>query len=148
LNIPFFRKESFTKGKSDRIEEFDLTRKKIFVGSDYSILYPIVKYLPEHDEVAKVIIIDAHADFRDSYKNNRFPNACVTRRIAELIGFKNIIEVGVRSSSEDEYAALNQIRIYDADIVREKGVEWLLKEIENGEKNPIFLLILMCSTPV
>jgi len=126
--------EQFTKGVREQIEDFDLKKKKIFIGGDHSISYPIVKYLFEHGEVAKVIIIDAHADFRDSYKNNRFSNACVTRRIAELIGFENIIEIGVRSSSEEEYAALNQIRICDVDIVKEKGVEWLLDAIGKGKE--------------
>ncbi len=126
--------EWFTKGKRERIEDFDLKKRTIFIGGDHSISYPIVKYLFERGEIAKVIIIDAHADFRDSYKNNRFSNACVTRRIAELLGFENVIEIGVRSSSEDEYATLNKIRICDVDIVKEKGVEWLLKEIGKGEE--------------
>ncbi|MHC1600051.1 MAG: arginase family protein, partial [Candidatus Methanospirareceae archaeon] len=126
--------EQFTKGVRERIEDFDLKKKKIYIGGDHSISYPIVKYLFEHGEVANVIIIDAHADFRDLYKNNRFSNACVTRRIAELIGFENIIEIGIRSSSENEYAALNQIRICDAELLREKGVEWLLDAIGEGEE--------------
>jgi len=126
--------EQFTKGVREQIEDFDLKRKKIFVGGDHSISYPIVKYLFEHGEVAKVIIIDAHADFRDLYKNNRFSNACVTRRIAELIGFENIIEIGVRSSSENEYAALNQIRICDLELLKEKGVEWVLDAIGEREE--------------
>jgi agmatinase len=127
--------EQFTKGvRQERIEGFDLKRKKIFIGGDHSISYPIVKYLFERGEIAKVIIIDAHADFRDSYKNNRFSNACVTRRIAELIGFENIIVIGIRSSSEEEYATLNQKRIYDVDIVKEKGVECLLDAIGEGEE--------------
>ena len=66
--------------------------------------------------------------------NNRFSNACVTRRIAELIGFENIIEIGIRSSSEEEYVSLNQIRIYDAELLREKGVKWLLDAIGEGKE--------------
>lgn len=127
--------DQFTKGvRQERIEDLDLKKKKIFIGGDHSISYPIVKYLFEHGEVAKVIIIDAHADFRDSYKNNRFSNACVTRRIAELIGFENIIVICVRSSSEEEYAAPNQIRIYDTELLREKGVEGLLDAIGEGKE--------------
>ena len=121
----FFKEESF---------EFDLAKKKVFIGGDHSISYPIVKYLFEHGEVAKVIAIDAHADFRDSYKGKKFSNACVMRRIAELVGFENIIEIGVRSSSEEEYASLNQMRVYDAEMLREKGVECVLDEIGEGEE--------------
>ncbi len=125
------RKTFFKEGS---VAEFDTARKKIFIGGDHSISYPIVKYLFEHGEVARVIAIDAHADFRDSYKNNKFSNACVMRRIAELVGFENIIEIGVRSSSADEYALLNQIRVYGAEMLREEGVQGVLDEIGKGEE--------------
>jgi agmatinase len=132
--------EQFTKGKSDRVE-FDRTKKKIFIGGDHSITYPIVTYLFERDKVDKVITIDAHADFRDSYKNNRFSNACVMRRIAELIGCENVIEIGVRSSSEEEYVVLkDEIQLYDADFIREKGVKRALEQIGH-EKEKTYLSI-------
>ncbi|MGB7532648.1 MAG: agmatinase [Halobacteriota archaeon] len=124
--------------KAQNIAEFVLehTRiRRVFLGGDHSITYPLVKYLFEHDEVASVIFIDAHADFRDSYRGNKYSNACVMRRIAELVGFEHVIEIGVRSSSADEYASLNQIPIYDADVMlSEKGVQGVLEEIGKGEE--------------
>ncbi|MBN1762382.1 MAG: agmatinase [Methanomicrobia archaeon] len=125
--------EQFTRGESARIEECNLEKKKIFIGGDHSISYPIVKYLFEHGEVDKVITIDAHADFRDSYKNNRISNACVMRRIAELIGFENVVEIGIRSSSEEEYVVFkDKIRLYDAALLKEKGLNGLLGTIGDG----------------
>jgi agmatinase len=116
--------------EEESIEELDIARKKIFIGGDHSISYPIVKYLFEHGRVAKVIAVDAHADCRDSYKGKKFSNACVMRRIAELIGFENVIEIGIRSSSADEYDFVKEkIKIYDAEMLREKGVECVLNEI-------------------
>ena len=57
------------------------------------------------------------------------------RRIVELIGFENIIEIGIRSSSADEYDFVkDKIRFYDAKVLREKGVEWVLEEIGKGEE--------------
>jgi len=108
--------------------------RRVFLGGDHSITYPLVKYLFEHGEVASVISIDAHADFRDSYLGNKYSNACVMRKIAELVGFEHIIEIGVRSSSADEYASLNKIAIYDADVLHEKGVQGVLEEIGRGEE--------------
>jgi agmatinase len=126
--------DPFTRGESARIEDLDRGKKKIFIGGDHSVSYPIVTYLFEHGAVDKVITIDAHADFRDSYENNRFSNACVMRRIAELIGFENLVEIGIRSSSEEEYLVLkDKIRLYDAALLKEKGLKWLLDEIEGGE---------------
>ena len=127
--------KTFVEGGSFAELELDSARKKIFIGGDHSISYPIVKDLFEHGEVAKVIAIDAHADFRDSYKNNRFSNACVMRRIAELIGYENVIEIGVRSASAEEYDLIKDgIRIYDAEMLRLKGVEGVVEEIGEGEE--------------
>jgi len=128
----------FVKAQKQNIAGFvrEHTRIRwVFLGGDHSVTYPLVKYLFEHGEVASVISIDAHADFRDSYIGNKFSNACVMRRIAELVGFEHVTEIGVRSSSADEYASLNQIAIYDADVMRsEKGVQGVLEEIGEGEE--------------
>lgn len=110
---------------------FDTRREKIFIGGDHSISFPLVKHFFDSGEVEKVMVIDAHTDFRNVYKSKKLSNACVMRRIAELVGFENIIEIGVRSSSEEEYALMkDKVMIYDAEMVREKGVECVLEEIE------------------
>jgi agmatinase len=133
--------DPFTKGESARIEDFDPEKKKIFIGGDHSISYPIVTYLFEHGALDRVITIDAHADFRDAYKNNRFSNACVMRRIAELIGFENVVEIGIRSASEEEYVVLkDKIRLYDTALLKEKGLNWPLDEI-GKEKEKTYLSI-------
>jgi agmatinase len=122
--------------------EFDLTRKKVFIGGNHSISYPLVKHLFEHGEVANVIVIDAHADLRDSYKGNRFSNACAVRRIAELIGFEHVTEIGVRSSSEEEYWLLKEkIKLCDAEMLRERGVEGVLNELEGEAVGKTYLSI-------
>ena len=129
--------ELYSTGKSEQIVEFTFEfekRRMIFIGGDHSISYPIVKYLFEHNDVTNVIVIDAHADFRDSYENNQFSNACVMRRIAELIGFENVTEVGIRTSSEEEYTEIkDHLRVYDAVTLRVKGINWLLEDMGNGE---------------
>ncbi len=125
--------KTFVEGEG--IAEFDPARKKIFIGGDHSISYPLVKDLFEHGEVTKVIAIDAHADFRGSYKNTQFSNVCVMRRIAEMVGLKNVVEIGLRSASVEEYALIkDNVRVYDAEMLRVKGVEGVVEEIEEGEE--------------
>jgi len=112
-------------------------RRKIFLGGDHSVTFALVKHLFERGFVEKVFVLDAHADFRESYKGNRFSNACVLRRIVELVGAENVVAIGVRSASAEEYEALHfqrkrgrgqgewqgkkkgELRIYDAWRVRE-----------------------------
>jgi agmatinase len=49
------------------------------------------------------LILDAHADFRESYHGNKYSHACVSRRISELC---QLVQVGVRSLSREEAVAL------------------------------------------
>ena len=48
-----------------------------------------------------VLYLDAHADLRDSYMGTELGHATVARRISEICP---IVEVGVRSISEEEFA--------------------------------------------
>ncbi len=106
----------YDAGDLDGLSHLDLDthRRRIFIGGDHSITYPLFKYYFERHAVTKLIVIDAHADFRDTYMGNRYSNACVMRRVAELTGFENVIEVGIRSASWDEYEFMkDRISIYD-----------------------------------
>jgi len=101
--------------------DFDAGKRKIFIGGDHSISYPLFRYYFERLGLTKVVVIDAHADFRDVYVGNRFSNACVMRRIAELAGFENVIEIGVRSASWEEYEFMKKrVRILDVDDMPEE----------------------------
>ena len=129
-------------GTSTWLEPFDPHTKRVFLGGDHSISYYLVKRLFEAGAISTVIVIDAHADFRDSYKGNRYSNASVVRRITELVGFEQVIELGVRSASEEEYRVLNgRIRLYDAALIRERGVAWLTGELGKDAEKKTYLSI-------
>jgi agmatinase len=116
-------------------QRFD-KRKKIFIGGDHSITFPIVRHFIDHDEAIKVITIDAHADFRDVYRGRKFSNACIMRRIAELVEFENVMEIGTRSASEEEYEYMkDKIMVYDANMLRDKGIVGVLDEIEEEDSS-------------
>ena len=59
---------------------------------------------PVHKRMS-VLCFDAHADFRESYRGNRYSHACVGRRISELC---DLVNVGVRSLSTPEAQALGE----------------------------------------
>lgn len=105
-------------------------KRKIFLGGDHSISFPAIKSVKKSHKDMYVISIDAHTDFRDIYQDNRFSNACVMRRIGEVIGFENLIEIGIRSSSKDEYEFLkDKIDIYDLYMLRKYGLGSFLDKI-------------------
>lgn len=69
----------------------------IMLGGEHSITYGAIKRMK-----SKIIFIDAHTDFRDSYLGDKFSHACVARRVSEVVGKENIVSVGIRSISPEE----------------------------------------------
>jgi agmatinase len=89
----------------DMIEEvFSLVDKivsdhkfPVMLGGEHSITYGAIKRIK-----SKVIFIDAHSDFRDSYLGDKYSHACVARRVSEVVGRENVVSIGVRSMSPEE----------------------------------------------
>lgn len=87
----------------------------VAVGGEHTISYCVVN---AYRKKPFYLVFDAHMDFREEYMNNRFSHACTIRRIGELVGYENVLLVGVRSASKEEYkdarkAGLNYVTIED-----------------------------------
>ncbi len=70
----------------------------IAMGGAHSITPFIIPY----EEIDGVVILDAHADFRNEYLNDVNSHACASRRIFEKVGKNGLISYGVRSISKEE----------------------------------------------
>lgn len=73
------------------------------LGGEHTITLPIIKAMNERHPECVVIQLDAHADLRNDYEGMRLNHASVMRRIAETIGEKRIIQIGVRSGTKEEF---------------------------------------------
>lgn len=74
------------------------------LGGEHTISLGMVQALRRVHPDLSALILDAHADFRESYHGNKYSHACVSRRISE---FCQLIQVGVRSLSREEANALD-----------------------------------------
>ncbi|MCK4404013.1 MAG: agmatinase [candidate division Zixibacteria bacterium] len=83
-------------------------KKVVMVGGEHTISIGAVKAFCEKYPNLSVLQMDAHADLRDSYQENRFSHACVMRRIGELSHF---VGVGIRNLSEEEHKFIQQNKI-------------------------------------
>ena len=81
------------------------------IGGDHCVTVPAVAALHRKYKEIGVVQIDAHMDLRDSYEGSKNSHACVMRRIAEIIGPKNIVSIGTRAFCEEEiqYAQRHKI---------------------------------------
>jgi len=76
----------------------------ILIGGEHTITYGAAKAFSGD---VGVVSFDAHADVRDEYHDAKLSHTTFMRRLAEAIGPNNIVEVGVRAVSKEEYEYLN-----------------------------------------
>ncbi len=79
----------------------------VTVGGEHSISVGVVRALREVHPDLSVLMLDAHADMRDSYQGSRYSHATVGRRLSESCP---VTLVGVRSLSTEERDAVESLR--------------------------------------
>jgi len=85
----------------------DLKKFLLTLGGEHSITAPLVAATAARVPNVSVLQVDAHADLRDSYLDERNSHACAMRRTME---HAPIVQVGIRNISEDEQRALPSLR--------------------------------------
>jgi agmatinase len=123
-------------------EILDMEIVPLTIGGDHSISFCILKAMDESDHFNisdfTIIHFDAHMDLRDSYLGEKYSHATVMRRIFEM-NPKELIQIGVRSASEDEasYCHGKKIKTFKSSDVDE-NINDLLDYIKNIS-GPIYL---------
>ena len=123
-------------------EILDMGLVPLTIGGDHSISYCILKAMKENDGLnlqnITIIYFDAHMDLRNLYMGDKYSHATVMRRIFEMDP-KDMIQIGVRSSSEEEvtFAREKNLSIYTSYDVDEK-LEEIITFLKNI-KGPIYL---------
>jgi len=80
----------------------------IMLGGEHSITYGLVKAYQEKYKNLTVLQLDAHADLRESYQENKFSHACAMKRVWEICP---VVGVGIRNLSEGEFRFVKQKKI-------------------------------------
>jgi agmatinase len=82
---------------------FDAGKFLVTLGGEHSITSPIVAAAAARHTGLTVLQVDAHADLRDAYLDERHSHACAMRRTVE---WAPVVQVGIRNISGDEMASL------------------------------------------
>ena len=106
-------------------------KKLLGVGGEHLITLANVKsVLKKYDNVA-VIQFDAHTDLREQYLGETLTHSGVMYKIAQLIGYDNIAQIGLRSGEKEEF-----------DLVRKYGtLKTKFEELDKFKDKNIFLTI-------
>lgn len=73
------------------------------LGGEHLVTWPIVQAVhAKHPDLA-LIHIDAHADLREEYEGEALSHSTPVRKIAELLGGRNVYQFGIRSGTREEF---------------------------------------------
>jgi agmatinase len=130
----------------EKVREFTskLVKKNKFpiaIGGEHSISSGIIQAFPK--DIA-VLSLDAHIDFRESYENEPYNHACVTKRIADHINIENIVVLGVRSAAKEEFEDAKKEKLFfiDAYNIRKTGFKKALEDTKSHLSNKKIYLTL------
>ena len=78
-------------------------KKLLGIGGEHLITLASVKSLLKKYDNLMVIQFDAHTDLRSQYLGETLTHSGVMYQIAELIGYENIAQIGLRSGEKAEF---------------------------------------------
>jgi len=105
----------------------------ILIGGEHTLTYGAVQAM---ESGLGLISFDAHADLRNEYMGLHISHATFMRRIAEHIGQKSILEVGVRALCKEEVQYTNEtgMTMITTQRLRELGPERAAELIRDETK--------------
>jgi len=104
LELPFGDKMKALDIIETTVDEIVLNNKiPVMIGGEHLITYAPVKALCKKHKDLHIIHFDAHTDLREHYLDESFSHATVIRRIADLVGSKNLNSFCIRSGLKEEF---------------------------------------------
>ncbi len=84
-------------------EVLDAAKIPFLLGGEHSLSLGGVRALASRHPKISILQIDAHNDLRDSFDDTRYSHAAVMRRCSEIPNVARIVQVGLRSTSREEW---------------------------------------------
>ncbi len=82
---------------------YNNNKKLLGIGGEHLITLASVKSVMKKFDNLAVVQFDAHTDLREEYLGETLTHSGVMYRIAQLIGYENIIQIGLRSGEKEEF---------------------------------------------
>jgi agmatinase len=113
-----------------------LDKFMVMLGGEHSITTGLVRALKKKHESFSVLQLDAHTDLRNSYMGSPYNHACVMARVREVCP---IVQVGIRSISEEEIQAVDWSQIFLAEDIHDNE-QWVQDAVDKLE-NKVYITI-------
>lgn len=109
LELPFGAPKEALEIIEKNVDEIYKNNKKLLgIGGEHLVTLGSIKALYKHFKDVAVIQFDAHTDLRESYLDIELTHSGVMLQIAKIIGFENIMQVGIRSGEKGEFELMKK----------------------------------------
>lgn len=84
-------------------------KKRVFgIGGEHLVTLPTVQAVSEFYPKLALVHFDAHTDLRAEYLGEEMSHSAVINHVGEIIGFKNIKQIGIRSGMKEEFEMMKK----------------------------------------
>ncbi len=109
LELPFGApKEALELIEKNTDEIYACNKKILGIGGEHLVTLGTIKGLLKHHKDIAVVHFDAHTDLREQYLGIELTHSGVMLQIARLVGFENIMQIGIRSGEKEEFELMEK----------------------------------------
>lgn len=138
VSLPFGTvRESLRRIGSVTAEILASGKFPLVLGGEHLITLAVVREAAGAYPDLKVVHFDAHADLRDEYMGERYSHATVMRRVAEVVGGRNVFQFGIRSGTKDEFAYARE----NTNLFKNEVVEPFEKMMPQLAAGPVYVTL-------
>ena len=109
LELPFGATNEALKIIEKNTDEIYRQNKKILgIGGEHLVTLGSIRGILKHFDNVAIVHFDAHTDLREQYLGVELTHSGVMYQISRLVGFENIVQIGIRSGEKEEFELMKK----------------------------------------
>ncbi len=109
LEFPLGNTEKSLDVIKNNVEEIYRDGKRVFgIGGEHLVTLPEIQAVSKYVDNLAIVHFDAHTDLREEYLGEPLSHSAVIRHSAEIVGFENLKQIGIRSGMKEEFELMKK----------------------------------------
>ncbi len=109
LEFPLGNTEKSLEVIKNNVEEIYRDDKRVFgIGGEHLVTLPEIQAVSKYIDNLAIVHFDAHTDLREEYLGEPLSHSAVIRHSAEIVGFENLKQIGIRSGMKEEFELMKK----------------------------------------
>ncbi len=110
------------------VEDIYRDGKKVFgIGGEHLVTLPEIQAVSKFVDNLAIVHFDAHTDLREEYIGEPLSHSAVIRHSADIIGFENLKQIGIRSGMKEEFELMKKYntlchKYEELDVLKNKNI--------------------------